>query len=75
MTEERFHKAADSMKKSNAEPKIQKIKNEEKLELYAFFKQGTTGDINIERPGTFSLSFEAKAKWDAWNSKKGLSKE
>lgn len=75
MTEARFHKAADAMKASGKEPSIQKLSNDEKLQLYALFKQGTVGDINTERPGTFSLSFEAKAKWDAWNAKKGLSKE
>lgn len=43
------------------------------LELYALFKQATVGDCNTERPGM--LDFKGKAKWDAWNSKKGLSQD
>lgn len=35
--------------------------------------QGTVGDCNTERPGMFD--FTGKAKWDAWSSAKGLSKE
>jgi len=42
------------------------------LYLYARFKQVTVGDINIPRPGYFS--FEAKTKWDVWNSLKSMSK-
>ncbi|CAF0733078.1 unnamed protein product [Adineta ricciae] len=42
------------------------------LYLYARFKQITVGDTNIPRPGYFN--FEAKAKWDAWNALKSMSK-
>ena len=35
--------------------------------------QATVGDVNIERPGMFSM--EGRAKWDAWNDVKGLAKE
>lgn len=28
----------------------------------------------LERPGMFSLSLTEKAKWDAWNERKGMSK-
>ena len=38
-----------------------------------FFKQGTVGDVNIERPSMFN--FEGKSKWDAWNSIKGMVKD
>ncbi len=41
--------------------------------LYKFFKQTTVGDINVECP--WSWDMKGKAKWDAWNSVKGLSKE
>ncbi|CAF1122482.1 unnamed protein product [Didymodactylos carnosus] len=44
------------------------------LYLYARYKQVTVGDINIPRPGIFTLNFEPKAKWDAWNSVKNVSK-
>uniref|UniRef100_A0A3Q3JIU7 Acyl-CoA-binding protein n=1 Tax=Monopterus albus TaxID=43700 RepID=A0A3Q3JIU7_MONAL len=42
-------------------------------ELYGLYKQATVGDIDIERPGIFD--FTGRAKWDAWNAKKGLSKD
>lgn len=46
--------------------------NEELLDLYALFKQATEGDVNEPRPGGFD--FKAIAKHDAWNSKKGKTK-
>lgn len=47
--------------------------NEELLDLYAFFKQATDGDVTGDRPGGFD--FKAIAKFDAWAGKKGISKE
>ena len=47
--------------------------NEELLDMYALFKQGTDGDATGERPGGFD--FKAIAKFDAWASRKGMSKE
>ena len=47
--------------------------NEELLDLYALFKQATEGDVSGERPGGFD--FKAIAKFDAWASRKGVSKE
>lgn len=47
--------------------------NEELLELYSLFKQGSEGDVTGDRPGGFD--FKAIAKYDAWASRKGLSKE
>jgi len=43
------------------------------LKLYAFYKQGSEGDVNTERPGM--TQFVDRAKWDAWNELKGTSKE
>jgi len=37
-------------------------------------KFGTTGDVNIDRPGGL-MNWEAKAKWDAWNGIKGLAQD
>lgn len=34
----------------------------------------TVGDCNIEKPTGF-FDMEGKAKWDAWNSVRGTSKE
>jgi diazepam-binding inhibitor (GABA receptor modulating acyl-CoA-binding protein) len=51
----------------------EKPSNEKMLELYALNKQATIGDINIDKPAMFD--FVAAAKYNAWNSKKGLLKE
>ena len=47
--------------------------NEDLLQLYAFFKQSTDGDVTGDRPGGFD--FKAIAKFDAWSEKRGLPKE
>ena len=47
--------------------------NTELLDLYALYKQATDGDVSGDRPGGFD--FKAIAKFDAWTSKKGISKE
>ncbi|GIM09822.1 hypothetical protein Vretimale_13558 [Volvox reticuliferus] len=49
------------------------LSNEEKLELYALFKQAKEGDCNTSQPGIFDP--KGRAKWSAWNGKKGISKE
>ncbi|CAG8651432.1 16979_t:CDS:2 [Dentiscutata erythropus] len=49
------------------------ISNEEQLAGYGLFKQSTVGDINTSKPNI--LDQKGRAKWDAWNSRKGLSKE
>ena len=41
----------------------------ERLKVYALFKQATVGDVNTERPGM--LDFKGKSKWDAWEQQKG----
>lgn len=43
------------------------------LDLYALYKQATIGDINTQRPMFFDL--QGQAKWDAWNKRKGMTKE
>jgi acyl-CoA thioester hydrolase len=47
--------------------------NDVMLELYALNKQATIGDINADKPAMFD--FVAAAKYNAWNGKKGISKE
>ncbi|PVV04919.1 hypothetical protein BB560_000574 [Smittium megazygosporum] len=49
-----------------------KPSNEELLELYALFKQGIFGDNDTPAPGMFE--FKAKAKYNAWREKAGMSK-
>ena len=47
--------------------------NEVLLELYGLFKQATQGDVEGERPGGFD--FRGAAKFDAWNTRKGMSSD
>jgi diazepam-binding inhibitor (GABA receptor modulator, acyl-CoA-binding protein) len=47
--------------------------NEELLQLYALYKQGTEGDVSGDRPGGFD--FKAIAKYDAWAELKGKPKD
>ena len=45
--------------------------NMELLELYALFKQASAGNVSGKRPGM--MDFKGRAKYDSWNSKKGMS--
>lgn len=47
--------------------------NDTLLELYAWFKQGTEGDVTGKRPGM--LDVKGRAKFDAWEKKKGTGKD
>jgi len=41
------------------------------LKLYALYKQGSSGDVEGERPGFSDMV--GRAKYDAWNELKGKS--
>jgi acyl-CoA-binding protein len=43
------------------------------LRLYAFYKQGTEGDVSGRRPGFTDLV--GRAKYDAWAGQQGTAKE
>merc|ERR1712151_1376292 len=49
------------------------LSDKQKLALYGLFKQATVGDVTGSQP--WKVQFEARAKWDAWNSQKGKTKE
>ncbi|XP_028936677.1 acyl-CoA-binding protein [Ornithorhynchus anatinus] len=68
MSQADFDQAAKEVKELKTQPEDQEM-----LFIYSHFKQVTVGDVNTERPGM--LDFKGKAKWDAWNSLKGMSKE
>ncbi|KAL4616622.1 diazepam-binding inhibitor [Arapaima gigas] len=68
MSQAEFDKAAEEVKQLKAKPA-----DDEMLEIYSLFKQATVGDVNTARPGM--LDFTGKVKWDAWEKKKGMSKE
>jgi acyl-CoA-binding protein len=48
--------------------------NDVLLQLYGLYKQATEGDVNIDPPSNM-FDFVAKAKFNAWESLKGKSKE
>eukprot|EP00999_Lentomonas_sp_LEN2_P001968 NODE_3130_length_451_cov_50.228395_g3080_i0.p1 GENE.NODE_3130_length_451_cov_50.228395_g3080_i0~~NODE_3130_length_451_cov_50.228395_g3080_i0.p1 ORF type:complete len:106 (+),score=35.09 NODE_3130_length_451_cov_50.228395_g3080_i0:76-393(+) len=55
-------------------PKPEKAaSNDEKLQVYSLFKQATQGDVTGSQP--WAVQVEARAKWDAWNKLKGMSKD
>jgi len=62
----RFEQAALAAKSLPARPD-----NDTMLQLYALYKQGSSGDISGEKPGFFD--FVAVAKYEAWEGFKGLS--
>ena len=70
--EAEFKKASDAIAAKGKDGKT-KMSNDEKLEFYKWYKQGTQGDNTTEKPGM--MQFEAKTKWEAWNKAKGTSKE
>ena len=65
--EEDFLKSAEDVKNAKS------ATDEEKLELYKYYKQSTVGDVNIDKPSF--LNFVSRSKWNAWNEVKGTSKE
>lgn len=63
-----FYKAAEAVKTLKQKPDDSTL-----LELYAYYKQATVGDNDIPKPtGLFDL--KGKAKWNAWESVRGMSK-
>ena len=47
--------------------------NETLLQLYAYYKQATVGDVSGKRPGFANMV--DRAKYDAWKNVKGTPKE
>ena len=47
--------------------------NEELLNLYSLYKQGTDGDVSGEKPGMFD--FKGQAKYKAWEKHAGTASE
>ncbi|MGE0789972.1 MAG: acyl-CoA-binding protein [Sandaracinaceae bacterium] len=65
-TEEEFQAAVE-----RADGLSKRPSNDQLLELYSYFKQATTGDVTGKRPGM--LDVKGRAKWDAWEKRKGMS--
>ena len=64
----RFQTAVEDSKKLGKRPD-----NDTMLKLYAYFKQGSAGDVEGKRPGFADLV--GRAKYDAWAKLKGVAKE
>jgi len=64
----RFEQAVAESKQLPAKPD-----NETLLKIYSLFKQGSTGDVQGERPGM--MDFVGRAKYDAWAALKGQSQD
>ncbi|XP_060540630.1 acyl-CoA-binding domain-containing protein 7 [Pantherophis guttatus] len=63
-----FETAAVKVTKLKSKPTDDELK-----ELYGLYKQATVGDNNTECPGASDL--KGRTKWEAWNLKKGISKD
>jgi diazepam-binding inhibitor (GABA receptor modulating acyl-CoA-binding protein) len=61
----RFEKASAAAKILPSRPD-----NDTLLQLYALFKQGSSGDVSGNKPGFFD--FVGVAKFEAWERLKGL---
>ncbi|KAL1940298.1 hypothetical protein VTO73DRAFT_9250 [Trametes versicolor] len=77
MSQTKFEKAVSIVQSLPKEGPIQPTQDEQ-LHFYKYYKQedfraATVGDVNTSRPGM--LDFVGKAKWDAWKSVEGTSKE
>ena len=59
--------------KARVENLSKRPSNDELLDLYAFYKQATEGDVSGSRPGMLDL--KGRAKYDAWAGRKGLSND
>ena len=53
--------------------KLESISDEDKLILYAFYKQSMEG--NNTKPKPSIINFVENEKWKSWNSIKGMTKE
>ena len=58
----------------NSKSLTEKPSNEVLLQLYSLYKQASTGDVNTESPSN-PFDFVNKAKYDAWTSLKGKTKQ
>ena len=67
-----FESVMDDFRASQLESDLA-VRNEELLEIYSLYKQGTAGDATGKRPGMLDMA--GRAKFDAWSKRKGTSKD
>ena len=62
---------------TNAQTRVKQLPRtpeaNELLDLYALYKQATSGDVTGGRPGM--LDFKGRAKHDAWAAQRGVTTE
>lgn len=63
-----FNDYAERVKNLKTKPS-----NDDMLKLYGLFKQATVGPNTTTRPGFLDMT--GKAKWDAWEAVKEVTKE
>jgi diazepam-binding inhibitor (GABA receptor modulating acyl-CoA-binding protein) len=63
----KFNKAIELVKT------LETVSNENKLYLYAYYKQVHNGDNNLPKPSIINIV--DSAKWKAWNEISGIEKE
>eukprot|EP00924_Labyrinthula_sp_SR-Ha-C_P013276 maker-scaffold_45-snap-gene-1.107-mRNA-1 protein AED:0.04 eAED:0.19 QI:40/0/0.5/1/0/0/2/0/125 len=67
--QKKFDEAVNTVKTG---PAKEGVTNDQKLKVYALFKQVNFGDNTDAQP--WAVQLEKRAKWDAWNAEKGKSK-
>ena len=73
MTVDSDLKAQFEAAQARAKTESQRPDNDTLLQLYAYYKQATAGDVGNDRPGAFD--FVGRAKYDAWAKLKGTASE
>ncbi len=63
-----FEKASQDIKTLTEKPSSKNL-----LNLYSFYKQATTGDVQGKRPGM--LNMVGRSKYDVWSKIKGMATE
>ncbi|TFK33221.1 acyl CoA binding protein-domain-containing protein [Crucibulum laeve] len=72
MSEAKFNKAVEIIGNLPKDGPV-KPSTDDQLYFYKYFKQANIGDNTTPKPGL--MDFTGKAKWNAWDSVKGTSKE
>jgi diazepam-binding inhibitor (GABA receptor modulating acyl-CoA-binding protein) len=72
-TEQLFQYYTKKVKETTPKDTNKTIDNNTKLSFYKYFKQATVGNNNTEQPYFYQVV--ERAKWDAWNEIKNMSKE
>ena len=70
----RFEEVAQKIRDAADTDAVKSLSNEKQLEIYGLFKQGSEGDNTQANPGMMCMP-KTKAKWQAWEDRKGMSQD